>query len=336
MQGHYYFPRLAATMLLSLCLFTACRQEDKAVQPAAEQVAKLTFLTETLDNEQASEDDRKKAGELMSGLTFEEMESLIDLRHQHYLKTGIVDAQRAAYLLELRHSLNRKAFELKGKPFHQLDFANSEEVIRTSKWNKDNPKAGAPANPSARTTGECTLTSNPPCTAWRDNGFIGIDAFVSRDKEITGTYFGVRTYQCSDGKYQDDCDYVFVYDYSKLYKHYAWKPTAGIAVITGGAAAKLTDNNPNKIDCGTYSLQILYGKTRIDFAFTTPLNAVTYLKLVLERSIECRVCYTGTWGSEKWYSWGIRDESQDGWGANGGWQDGFYPCACTVDNYVVR
>jgi hypothetical protein len=293
MQHRYVYLFRAAVFLLSLAVFTACRQDDPA-KPAAAQTEKLTFIVENLDNENATEDDRKKAGELFNGLSFEAMESLIDLSHQHYLKTGIVDAERAAYLLDLRHTLNRKAFELKGKAFHQLDWSNSEDVIQTVKWDKGGPKANTNSNPSARTTGKCTITSNPPCTAWRDNGFIPINASASGDKEIKGFYSGMHTYQCSDGKYQNDCDYVFVYEFSKIYAHSAWKPTAGIAVITDGAAAKLIDKNPNRIDCGTYRLEILYGKGRIDFAFGTPIRALDYLKLVLKRDIECVWCYIGT------------------------------------------
>jgi|GEM_PF-1217751 len=335
MQGRYYFPRLAATVLLSLCLFTACRQEDKAVQPAAAQVAKLTFLTETLDNEKAAEADRKKAGELLSSLTFGEMESLIDLRHQYYLKTGIVDAQRAAYLLDLRHTLNRKAFELKGKPFHQLDGNHSEEIIQTTRWGKANPKATAGTKPNARTQGSCTLAGNPPCRAWKGDGStININTLGGGDKEISGTYLGLRTFQCGANAYQDDCDYVFVYDYPKIYTYYFWKPAGVLAPLMSEAGAiKLIDNNPTRYYCGTYTLEILYGKTRIDFSFGTPIIAVQYMKLVLLRAISSS-CYVGTSGTEKWYINGIYKPELNGWGG-GGDLSAWPKCTCTVENYVT-
>ncbi len=56
--------------------------------------------------------------------------------------------------------------------------------------------------------------------------------------------------------------------------------------------------------------------------------------LVVNLKIDTDWCYTGTWGTEKWYYFG-QYTNNDGYGAtnpNTGW----YPCACTVDNYVVR
>ncbi|HEX8529334.1 MAG TPA: hypothetical protein VF646_04905, partial [Cytophagales bacterium] len=236
-------------------------------------------------------------------------------------------------LRNFRHQLNRKAFELKKKPFHQLNFADSEEVLQIV----DPKSAQTPVfySPSGKTASACDATT-PPCTAWQGNGSLAVNLDATPDKWITGSYLGARTVDCGGGLYQSDCDYVFRFQYSKLYDAVAWRPTAGILIVTGSAATKLIDNNPNRVDCGTYTLQLLYGNGRIDAAFGTPQAAVAYLQLGISQSIQTGWCYTGSWGSEKWYYAGVYDSYWDNWGrSNPGASSSYSPCACTVEGKVV-
>jgi len=324
------FLRPVALLLLSFTLFTACQQSDKAVrpEPAAD---KLVYLSERLENPDLTDAERKKVNDLYNSLTYEETEKLIDVRSDYYLKMNLVSAERADYLRELRHKMNQAAFRQKGKSFYQLEFADSEEIIQAVKPRKE---TAADTDPNARTAGDCVLTSNPPCTAWSGNGSILI-SYEAGDKQVSGTYIGDFTVQCGANSFQDDCDYVFRYQYSKLYTYKYWKDYgARVGFFGASAGTKLIDNNPNRTDCGTYTLQILMGKTRIDVNYGTAAMAATNMRLTLSRSIQSGWCYTGTSGSEKWYYGGVYSPSWDGWGG-GSPLTGYPVCACTIDNYVV-
>ncbi len=314
----------------SLSLLTACQEE----QPASKvQMEKLTDLAENFEKTSLSEAERNRMGDLFNKLTYEEMEAFIDLRYERSLRIKDMDEDRAAYLRDLRHKVNRKAFELKKQPFHQLNFADSEEVLQIV----DPSAAQTPVlySPSGKTASDCSANP-PPCTAWQGNGSLAINLSATPNQWITGSYLGARSLQCTATTFQTDCDYVFRWNYSKLYAAVAWRPTAGIAVVTGTAATRLIDNNPNRVDCGTYTLELLYGKTRIDIAFGTPQAAVAYLQLGISQSIQTGWCYTGSWGSERWYLYGDYAPGWDNWGRNNPSAINSYsPCACTVEGKVV-
>ncbi len=331
MMTNRYLSFPSAALLLMLWLLAACQQRDKAVKPA-EAASKLTYLAEKLEQTDLPEAESKKVTSLFNALTFEESETLIDLRYQQYLKRSDADAGRGAQLVAFRHKLNQAAHERKGKSFYRLDYNDSEEILQLVE-----PRGGkTPSLPAARTASECFANITPKCTAWKPTSWIYHDANATGFWEITGTYLGLVTVQC-DGvnTYQNDCDYLFSYQYSKIYDAYRWKNPPPSIFMGSTASTKLIDNNPNRIDCGTYTLQVLGGKGRIDANFWTPQDAATMIKLVVNISIQTGECYTGSWGSEKWYLGGIYQPQWDNWGRNNA-NTGYYPCACTVRNYVVR
>jgi len=336
MMKNRYLSFPSAALLLMLWLLTACQQQDKAVKPA-EVTAKLTYLAENLEKTDLPEAESQKVLALYNALTFAESETLIDLRYQQYLKRSDADAGRGAQLVAFRHKVNQAAQERKGKSVYQLDYNDSEEILQLV-----NPRAGKTQSlPGARTAGDCFAGITPKCTAWKPTGWISHDANATGDKEITGTYLGLVTVQC-DGvdTYQDDCDYLFKYQYSKLYAAYRWKNPPPTLFMGNTISTKLIDNNPNRIDCGTYTMQVLGGKGRIDLNFWTPEDAAATIKLVVNIWINTGWCYTGTWGTEKWYYRGTYDPAADGY-----WSKLYdiswgHPCACTIStpqrNYVVR
>lgn len=331
MKNRYLsFP--SAALLLMLWLFSSCQQQDKAVKPDEAVASKLTYLAEKLEKADLPEAEQKKVAALFNALTFEESETLIDLRYQQYLKRSDANAERGAQLVAFRHKLNQAAQERKGKSFYQLDFNNSEEILRMVE--PQGGKGNAQSLPGARTASECFAGIVPPCTVWKPTGSIYVTSNTIGKKEIPGTYLGQFTVQC-DGQntYQKDCDYLFRYIFSKIYAPSRWKipPPPSLFLEGTNAATKLIDNNPNRIDCGTYTLQVLHGKGRIDANYWTPQDAASIIKLTLNISVQTGNCYTGTWGTEKWYWYGVYAPEWDNWGArNAGAISNYSPCACTV------
>jgi len=323
--------RLGAIALVSMTLLSACKQEQppNAREMNPQQVEKLAYLAKNFDKSDLSNEERMKVGDLFSKLSYEEMEALIDLRYQQSLRTQNVDANRATYLRDLRHRINRQAYELNKKPFQQLGYADSEKVLQLLKPNA----SGTPAvsKVGGRTASTCIATA--PCTPWRPNGSLSNNPDANATW-IKGTYVGERTLQCSDNTYQDDCDYVFRYNFSKIYQAVNWRSRGVLFLIGDGVATRIIDVNPDKIDCGLYVLDLMAGKDRVDWLADGPQGAVEFFELGLTEQIWPNSCYIGTWGTEKWYHAGVYISYMDGWGLNRS-SVGYSPCLCTVDGKSV-
>lgn len=330
--------RLGAMALVSGTLLTACKQEQppNAREMSPQQMEKLTSLAENFDKSTLSKDERTKAGDLFNKLSYEEMEAFIDLRYQQSLLTKDVTQDRATELRDLRHQLNRKAYEGKQKPFQQLDYASSEEVLQSLKPTATRTPTANSASPGGRTAVECITDAR--CYPWRPTGSI-IEYAGANATWIKGTYVGELTLQCSENLYQPDCDYVFRFTYSKLYDDVSWRAVGLYPLVGTTIATKVVDVNPDKVHCGMYIQDLMFGKTRVDWFANGPGNFVqNFLELGVGMNLRQSWCYTGTWGTEKWYNLGVYLAGRDGMGAywDTATRNSKPPCTCNINGLILN
>jgi hypothetical protein len=314
-------------------VLSACRNEESARPAKVISVDKLQTLAESMDKPGFPAAEAQKIAPQFDALSFEEMEAFIDLRYDLNEKLRLAPTERAVYLRDFRHRANRKAHELHQKPFQQLQSEQADAVLAIVEGKTGTGSSHAARN--GRTASECN-SSTPLCTAWQSTSSVPVNNSATPDKWLTAaTYIGERTVQCSPTVYQDDCDYLFRFIFAKIWRAGYIKTNYGTAVITGSFASKLIDNNPSWIDCGTYTLQALYGKGRIDFVYGFPESAASNLQLGLINSIQTGSCYLGTWGSETWYLYGIYQPQWDNWGRNVASPGAYQQCRCDVYGYKV-
>ncbi len=101
-------------VLLLLAVWSCTRESVKDPALTKVQVDRLTVLAHNLDDLHLSQEAQTKAWEQFEQLSYQEMEALIDLRYEDNLQTKVVGAGRAKELRDLRHSVNRQAYKLKG------------------------------------------------------------------------------------------------------------------------------------------------------------------------------------------------------------------------------
>jgi len=294
--------------VLLLFAFWSCQQETvKAPAFTKAQLDKLTYIAENVENTKLSREEQTKVWAQFDKLSYPEMEEVIDLRYAHNVRTKAVDAQRAKYLLDLRHSVNRQAFKLKKTSFYRLSFADSEEVLvslgmRTGAAAPDQqnpgPQAGVPAAPGGRTSvegGSCPSG----CTAWVPSPYsVSFSSnYASAAKWYPAQYKGLRTIE-KNGTCQPDCDYLFWFTFPKVYftKYILRRgiPTNTIGLEGSSWPARVTDNNPPyNSDCGTWTQEVILGATRINIWYLSPEIAAGQIELAVVNAVENAYCNVG-------------------------------------------
>lgn len=294
-------------LLLLLSVWSCTREGVKDPALTKVQVDRLTSLAHDLDDMRLSQEAQTKAWEQFEQLSYQETEALIDLRYEDNLQTKVVDAGRAKALRDLRHSVNRQAYKMKGRSFYQLNFADSEEVLvslgRRTAAARDDKNTGSlaevPAAPGGRTSIEGG-TCPTGCIAWVPSPYAVSFAsnYAYAAKWFPGEYKGLRTIE-SGGLCQDDCDYLFWFTFSKVYytKYILRRGNANITIGIEGSSwpARMTNNTPPyNSDCGTWTQEVILGKDRTDIWYSTPQYAASQIELAVVLAIDTGYCRVGT------------------------------------------
>jgi hypothetical protein len=175
------------------------------------------------------------------------------------------------------------------------------------------------------------MASTGSCSKWTREGKLELTVTEAKlgnpYRWVTGKFLGEYSYGSSP-----DCDYVFEFTLNHIDRldYIRAEGTIGGSLVAFGGATYVVYRRigfkPNT-DCGTYKLQVLIGKGRLNYAYGDGKKA----KLVVgvTRVPKTGWCYVGKWGTEKWWLGGVYAPQYDNWGRIAPGAEGLYSkCTC--------
>jgi|GEM_PF-4981943 len=203
------------------------------------------------------------------------------------------------------------------------------------------PKAGI---------GSSEYTSSPKCEPFSDkyDFQIGLKYQDQQESNVPVKYDGEVSLQSgSSSSYEEDCRYKFKVTLPSIYY-------PEFVNIKSGCFISIAKPDPNdyasiskvgiiekKDDkwfaCGNTHYYFTFKKEYVERVWGNPEEAASQMFTNKRLSLPSSECYTGSWGSEKWYVNGVHRPENDGWGKdNQAYKIYYSPCECNVEGYFLQ